>query len=330
MKPEGVAGDPDGSLQFDRAYLKERMAELAHDAPDVVRAVYPRRVVSPQDYANHLLLGVMSATCVSLFLKEPPNSDSIESLHSLGAIVAGKYNLPTYYVSADLAQALMATHPPDEMTYAQVPWSVPAAVFMLPDCVGDVLTGTKPMILQIAYVRSDETFMGREVINSNAIVVSAICRQGEEMTLGAHLLNPKTTLSTAAATEIRDFEARETAKRDPTMQTMAQLGVVLLMALAARPELVEAGLQTRKTPPKPRDPLDAAALWSPTWLGRHYHLTRHASLGGSHASPRAHMRGGHFHTYLIGPGRQKRAFRWLEPMWVNLDISPSTDPAKTP
>lgn len=46
------------------------------------------------------------------------------------------------------------------------------------------------------------------------------------------------------------------------------------------------------------------------------------SLGGSHASPRAHVRRGHWHGYWTGPRKGQRTFilKWLHPMLVNMDM----------
>ncbi len=38
-----------------------------------------------------------------------------------------------------------------------------------------------------------------------------------------------------------------------------------------------------------------------------------------HASPRAHIRRAHWHTYLTGTGRSKRVLKWLHPMLVKTD-----------
>lgn len=41
-----------------------------------------------------------------------------------------------------------------------------------------------------------------------------------------------------------------------------------------------------------------------------------ASGKGMHASPRAHVRRAHWHTYRIGPGREQLDLRWLSPILV--------------
>ena len=46
------------------------------------------------------------------------------------------------------------------------------------------------------------------------------------------------------------------------------------------------------------------------------------ALGGTHASPRPHIRRGHWHSYRVGPGRQNVKVVWIRPIAVNLkDVS---------
>jgi hypothetical protein len=48
---------------------------------------------------------------------------------------------------------------------------------------------------------------------------------------------------------------------------------------------------------------------------------RTEARGGTHASPRPHVRRAHWHTYLVGAGRQERLLKWLPPIPVSLDDS---------
>lgn len=41
--------------------------------------------------------------------------------------------------------------------------------------------------------------------------------------------------------------------------------------------------------------------------------------GGTHTGPRAHMRRAHWHTYRVGPGREKRVVKWLPTIQVNVE-----------
>ena len=63
----------------------------------------------------------------------------------------------------------------------------------------------------------------------------------------------------------------------------------------------------------------AAANYFPTrWLGKYYKRKLFKSqLNGSHASPRAHWRKGHWHNFRCGPGRKQLKLKWIEPVFVN-------------
>lgn len=45
----------------------------------------------------------------------------------------------------------------------------------------------------------------------------------------------------------------------------------------------------------------------------------HEPGDSTHASPRPHVRRAHWHTYLVGPGRNERRLQWLPPIPVNVD-----------
>ena len=55
------------------------------------------------------------------------------------------------------------------------------------------------------------------------------------------------------------------------------------------------------------------------WLGKNFFNDRTASRpgGGTHASPRAHWRRGHWHGYRYGEGRKALKRKWVQPVYVN-------------
>jgi hypothetical protein len=57
-----------------------------------------------------------------------------------------------------------------------------------------------------------------------------------------------------------------------------------------------------------------------TWLGKDFRAKGTATpsgSGGSHASPQAHWRRGHWHTVRYGEGRLQRRVDWFQPVYVN-------------
>jgi len=76
----------------------------------------------------------------------------------------------------------------------------------------------------------------------------------------------------------------------------------------------------------PRRTPNAPTRWETAWrLGASLRAARSRAGArggdGSHASPRAHVRRAHWHTYLRGPksGTQERVLRWLHPILVGGD-----------
>ena len=116
-----------------------------------------------------------------------------------------------------------------------------------------------------------------------------------------------------------------------------RMAEVARVAMAAAP-LVSLILYLCSAAAEMRDPKDpnhrprrgaARAANSPTVWETGYYLgpalrSAYATAGdepqgGTHASPRAHLRRAHWHTVLSGTGRLQRELRWFPPIAVNVD-----------
>ena len=71
------------------------------------------------------------------------------------------------------------------------------------------------------------------------------------------------------------------------------------------------------------------------WLGKGFCNSKakasaggsETSLGGTHASPRAHWRRGHWHGYRYGEGRKALRRKWVQPVYVSPSLLPQEDGA---
>lgn len=71
------------------------------------------------------------------------------------------------------------------------------------------------------------------------------------------------------------------------------------------------------------------------WLGKGFCNSKaeastggsETSFGGTHASPRAHWRRGHWHGYRYGEGRKTLKRKWVQPVYVNPSLLPREDGA---
>ncbi len=55
------------------------------------------------------------------------------------------------------------------------------------------------------------------------------------------------------------------------------------------------------------------------WIGKHFKIRSEASpsRGGTHASPQAHWRRGHWHRVRHGQGKEQSKLLWYQPVFVN-------------
>lgn len=112
---------------------------------------------------------------------------------------------------------------------------------------------------------------------------------------------------------------------------LAPLISLVLYLCSEEPDVAEANGSARKPAnPQPKRtrqgtkefPADAVSGWNVGWrvgaaLRSAQYRAGRSSQGGEHASPRAHIRVAHWHTFLTGAGRTNRVLRWLPPILVN-------------
>jgi hypothetical protein len=116
-------------------------------------------------------------------------------------------------------------------------------------------------------------------------------------------------------------DAAEGLRHEPTSvedarmsQTLMSLALRVALVMSARPELVEAGVQTGKQTKR----ATGLTYWTPTIVGRAYRARiETGEPHGTHASPRLHWRRGHYAAQPYGPGFSLRKIIWREPTLVS-------------
>lgn len=140
----------------------------------------------------------------------------------------------------------------------------------------------------------------------------------------------------------RDFE--DSLKTDDSektvLDTLSWTVFQLMLVLASRPDFV-AEQQPKKSTNRKKRRDNEAPLLNPVWIGRGFkvqagaianaanlpadwqlkdgHTNREVSSSGSHVSPQAHWRRGHWRRVPIGEGRSSRAWRWIQPTLVKAE-----------
>jgi len=115
----------------------------------------------------------------------------------------------------------------------------------------------------------------------------------------------------------RDYDNHK-IHRDMTVGQLTRLIANTIMLINYQPSLVTAqrsATQAIGFSQKPsNEPMPVR------WLGKNFSSNRtssSAASGGSHASPRAHWRRGHWHGYRYGEGRKTLRRKWVQPVYVN-------------
>lgn len=115
----------------------------------------------------------------------------------------------------------------------------------------------------------------------------------------------------------------------PAARELAPLVSVLLYLCSEEPDIESAGGDSRKPenpqPTKTRRGVKEFAApgvsaWNVGWrigaILRRVSGRERAGGDGEHVGPRPHVRAAHWHTYLVGAGRQRRILKWLSPILV--------------
>jgi len=106
--------------------------------------------------------------------------------------------------------------------------------------------------------------------------------------------------------------------RDMTVGQLTRLIANTIMLINYQPSLVTA--QRSDSPGLGFNNKSSDDPMPVRWLGKNFSNNRTKSCagsGGSHASPRAHWRRGHWHGYRYGEGRKILKRKWVQPVYVN-------------
>ena len=115
----------------------------------------------------------------------------------------------------------------------------------------------------------------------------------------------------------RDYDNTK-IHRDMTVGQLTRLIANTIMLINYQPSLVTA--QRSNSPGLGFNKKSSDEPMPVRWLGKNFSNNRtksSAGSGGSHASPRAHWRRGHWHGYRYGEGRKTLKRKWVQPVYVN-------------
>jgi hypothetical protein len=252
------------------------------------------------------------------------------------------YDVPTYFVAADLVQALLHTDPPKDLDWMEMPMPFDAMVFMIPR--GSLSSG-KHEVVGIMLGRCRK---GRELPFSAVNLPPASLPVDTLVSVGmcSDLTMYQQNLNAVVDTKFGDIWKQRKLDADrvsmvgydpfsgevavqPTTLDVTELGAICLtlavnivLAIQFMPQLLVTGERVRfgmKEPKKGRP-----ETWKPHFIGASYVVrgtpTAKAVAAESDESSsrtvRRHWRRGHFNHQPYGKGRQYRRVIWREPLLV--------------
>lgn len=331
------------------------LKELPHRMPLAYKAVYPKRIIPPNGYANPKYF----AATIWSELRIGFESEMNMLPHITGvvnALLQLEYRVPTYFVRSEFAQAVAQTEPPEDFKFSEIQWPLPAMLFVLPTEFVRRYFGF--MCPFISITRSDKGIYPKKLkqlppcefplhlinpINSEVDrfnVVYPLYSQNQmpvdytgtyPLTMnvnavGAAPLHDATYLEEQRFALTFDKNAPDVpaeGEQEKLFNDKVQaFAVKLMLVLNAHHHIIKLGsIQRPETMKRGNIKLDE--LWHPNLVGWEYRAKRVDTGGahGTHASPRLHWRRGAFRNQPYGPRpwteNSPKRLIWIDPVLVN-------------
>jgi len=313
--------------------------------PWVLKKFYPRHYENIGQYHSPKEVAVWLTTAVAESLRYGfLNSPTAYRLMMPAFKPLIDKQMPMFFIAPELLQAVMMTDFDDDIDWTQMKLPYEHGVFILPrggfrhPTDGDVHmilwsrnqggASYPPPVPGIPTIEIQNTaFVTTALCPEKGIWYDACLNAAHRPTLKLRNLfyrgpeDPAPTLTKGSAQD------EDLAEEDaPFCDSLGVIVFGTLLAMNARPELVERSQLLKRVPAKGDKPV--REFWSPNVIGRKYKAKREipkvragkfvfpAKESGHHASPRLHWRRGHFRNQAYGPERRLRKVIWLEPCLI--------------
>ncbi|HEV2247281.1 MAG TPA: hypothetical protein VGW37_11570 [Terriglobia bacterium] len=317
--------------------LHEILACIDQESPSLRALCCPKHFSIPRGFSSPevFMLSAYTAARTAQRGLQPSQDVTIASLRLTAAQLI-RYQVPTYFVAADFCEALIHTEAPDDLRFDEIQFPMPAMLFMLPTdfslryfgCLVPFLTVTSVPARCVA--GSPIRIGGWQmppltVANPQPLFIAAMLawEAGRPMHYDSRTPIPDTQVKDLLAADIELFSSvgwsdtiHEQDKR--TVNRLAHLSINILLGMTAEPELVtrERILRAAK---KKNGKVVRRATWKPNFIGEHFRITyENPAPIGTHRSPHAHWRRGHWRNQRHGPQLLLIKRIWIRPVFVGL------------
>lgn len=309
----------------------------------------PKDYTRPQGYPTPELFMLSAYTGADVCARgvSPAQDVTSYSVHVTSSTLI-RYQVPTYFVSQDLCEALLETEAPEDMLFSELKWPMPAMMFMLPEAFSERYFGNPvPFItactveaysvIRSALIRDGKSLPEIPVYNKEPFFCSTMLsiENGYPMHYDSRcpVSRPVKDLIFASEFELYrktlpdELTAHSVEDDKRSVRRMTTLAVNLILAATSMPEMIS---RERILRPAKKDGKEVIrrALWKPNFIGEHFRIQyEHKDAEGTHRSPHAHWRRGHWRNQRYGEKLSQVKRIWIQPVFVGLQPS---SPAGTP
>lgn len=329
--------------------------ELKEKEPKTYNACYPRRITQPGGFASsRFFTGTLRHSLSMGLWPEVSMLPHITCyLHTFKQLEMG---VPTYFVRSEFAQAVANTSPPEDFSFGDIKWPLDAMLFVLPTdfslkyfgclcpyvSICRIPAGEYPKCVKLPQTDFPTSLLNplRNDADRFTAVYPVYSKDSSVPVDFTGAFNMNHTIAdidpapehdaTFWEEQVMEHKVEEDSEvPSGEAQTIFQrkvnhFAVKLMLALTARPNMIQPGVMTRKAKIiKQKHPKTVDALWSPNTVGWEYRAVRvdSGNGGGTHASPRMHWRRGHLRNQAYGEkSLLLRKVIWIEPVLIKADV----------
>ncbi len=299
---------------------------LSWDFPQVFKACYPRNITVPGGFSDprHYAAG-MVGHMISI---QNPAMNQVGHLNGMMVtVMLMAHKVPTYFIADDFAFAAANTNLPGDFKFSELLWPMPAQLFVLSDkfcqdyydgihapyvAVARLAKGKYPHSLPKLPI-TELPYPGTELVEDKIVMDYPICYENTTstdyngnypMTDGISIMKDAPwTDSTGYEIAMRGWKITKSDeisgdREQEFIQKASQLAVKLILAVAARPAMVEHGKLVRNQVVH-QGRVIQPSVTSPNIIGRNYVIQRRNAEGtrvvtGPRQAPKFRYRRGHW------------------------------------
>lgn len=302
---------------------------LEAEFPSVIKKLYPRRILTPQGYYSAKYYAATSAPVFKLLTEGNRHQLSETDMTiAIQSYICVEHKIPTYYLSRNLAEALLNSKLPPNTSVEDLPRGRPTGVIMLPRDVIKTPEGESLAYLAYSFIvdgATSEIFhrYKLQIQGKDGIIMSSAEATGNKIMYGLCVDFGMTIKDVNENREVlvgEGINAPLIADEHDNSFNAKCFGLLcnILFLMESRPEIVQKSTLERKGKTKKGKTTDD--LWTPQWIGQGYKSPSEniKPSDGTHTSPRMHWRQGHWRNQPFGSKDNPQIkMIWIDTVLIN-------------